>query len=162
MIKFKNEESMFIGETFEIYTQSMYHDDYDYALFFHDEKVVETLISTTAGGTGLEQFEIDITEENKQMLNQYYRRKEVEGKWFKRQLLIKDAHIMNITYHEAKKLQAALDIDQYTAMYMLLKTKKFKSAFRQSLANQVREWLKDDYPQFEKPLSDKQFSYIIH
>lgn len=162
MIKFKNETPKFVGETFDVYTQSMYHDDYDYALSFHDGKVVETLISTTAGGTGLEQFEIDITEENQQLLKQYYHRKEVEGRWFKRQILIRDARAMNITYHEAKKLQAALNIDQYTAIYMLLKTKSFRSAFRQSLANQVREWLKDDLPQFEKPLSEKQFSYIIH
>ena len=161
MIKFKNEEPKFVGETFDIYTQSTYHDDYDYALSFHDGKVVETLISTTAGGTGLEKFEVDITEENEKLLKQYYHRKEVENKWFKRHFLIKDARVMNITYHEAKKLNETLDIDQYTAIYMLLKTKRFRSVFRQSLANQVREWLKDDLPRFDKPLSEKQFSYII-
>lgn len=161
MIKFKNEASMYIGETFDIYTQSTYHDDYDYALSFHDGKVIETLISTTAGGTGLEKCEIDITEENKKLLDRYYYRKAVESKWFKRHLLIKDARAMQITYHEAKKLNEVLNTDQYTAVYMLLKTKRFRSVFRQSLANQVREWLKDDYPRFEKPLSEKQFGYIV-
>lgn len=161
MIKFKDEATMYIGETFDVYTQSTYHDDYDYALSFHDGKVVETLISTTAGGTGLEKFEIDITEENKKLLDRYYHRKSVEGRWSKRHHLIKDARAMRISYHDAKKLNDILDIDQYTAIYMLLKTKTFRSAFRQSLANQVREWLKDELPRFEKPLSDKQFSYII-
>lgn len=161
MIKFKNEATMYIGETFALYTQSTNHDDYDYALSFHDGKVVETLISTTAGGTGLEKCEIDITEENKKLLDHYYHRKAVKGRWFKRHLLIKDARAMSITYHEAKKLQNILDIDQYAAVYTLLKTKRFRNAFRQSLANQVREWLKDEVPQFPKPLSDKQFGYII-
>lgn len=162
MIKFKDTAMMYIGETFDVYTQSMYHDDYDYALSFHDGKIVETMISSTAGGTGLEKFEIDITEENQKLLDRYYHRQAVEGKWNHRRHLIEDARKCNCSYHEIKKLENVLTIDEYVACFMLLKTKNFRSKFRESMAKQIREWMCDDNPRFEKPLSEKQFSYIVH
>lgn len=139
MIKFKDTAAMYIGETFDVYTQSMYHDDYDYALSFHDGKIVETLISSTAGGTGLEKFEIDITEENRKLLDRYYHRQAVEARWNRRRRLIEDARKCNCSYHEMKKLEAALNIDEYAACFMLLKTKNFRSKFRESMAKQIRE-----------------------
>ncbi len=42
----------------------------------------------------------------------------------------------------------------------LLNTKKFKSAFRESLANQIRTWVMDPAPKYDRPLSPKQMEYI--
>lgn len=76
-------------------------------------------------------------------------------------------------YHEASRLTNAFvgwetynyhskNYFAFKAIYNLLKTKKFRSAFRQSLAEQVRSWVKEVDPKYEKPLSPKQLSYLIY
>ena len=43
----------------------------------------------------------------------------------------------------------------------LLNVKKFKSAFRESLATQLRTWLNDPAPKFKFPFSHKQEECVI-
>lgn len=42
----------------------------------------------------------------------------------------------------------------------LLKTQKFRSAFRQSLCDQLKAWLEDDEPVYPYPLSERQAKYL--
>ena len=86
------------------------------------------------------------------------------------QEIAKELHLD--TYHEAIKLTNAfpnwriykwqnLDYFEFKAVFDLLKTKNFRSNFRKSLADQVRNWLKESEPRFHKPLSQKQLSFIV-
>lgn len=42
----------------------------------------------------------------------------------------------------------------------LLKTRKFRSKFRQSLRNQLGSWLNEEHPKYPLPFSDKQWGYL--
>jgi hypothetical protein len=48
----------------------------------------------------------------------------------------------------------------YEGVVRLLKTKRFRSSFRQSMAMQVRAWLADAAPRYNTPLSSKQLRFI--
>jgi hypothetical protein len=52
------------------------------------------------------------------------------------------------------------EINGYDGVVRLLKTKKFRSNFRQSMAMQVRAWLADTAPRYNTPLSPKQLRFI--
>ena len=86
------------------------------------------------------------------------------------QEIAKDLELSN--YHEAVRLTRAFpawkyykwtnaDYFEFKAVYQLLKTKSFRSSFRESLAKQIREWVKDSAPKYTKPLSPKQMSFIV-
>ena len=47
-------------------------------------------------------------------------------------------------------------------IFTLLRTKKFRSAFRESLKNQLVEWLNNDNPEYSLPFSDKQLNCLIY
>lgn len=69
----------------------------------------------------------------------------------------KIARECNITFKQLQELRLAC-VDE--KVVPLLKTKKFRSEFRQSLANQVREWLNSTNRTFDTPLSFRQLSYL--
>ena len=50
--------------------------------------------------------------------------------------------------------------EQYPACVTLLRTKNFRSAFRKNCADQIREWLIEETPKYDCPLSRKQKQYI--
>jgi hypothetical protein len=63
----------------------------------------------------------------------------------------------NVTFKQLTELRVACVYEQVVP---LLKTKKFRSEFRQSMANQVREWLNSTERKFKTPLSFKQLAYL--
>lgn len=74
-------------------------------------------------------------------------------------------------YHEVKRLWKAFpahyyrwehleQYQQYKRICQLLKTKKFRNPFRESLAKQLKVWLKDPNPKYPRPFSPKQLQYI--
>ena len=75
----------------------------------------------------------------------------------KRQEQFKIARECGVTFKQLTELRVACVYEQVVP---LLKTKKFRSEFRQSMANQVREWLNSTDRKFKTPLSYKQLSYL--
>lgn len=71
-----------------------------------------------------------------------------------------DAKACGVDESAIEKLMAAYMPETYKAVAKLLATKKFKSEFRKSLADQVRNWLADAAPKYPTPLSMKQVSYL--
>lgn len=47
------------------------------------------------------------------------------------------------------------------ACVKLLRTKKFRSDFRQSLYNQLTSWLNDDNPKYDTPFSNRQWDCLL-
>lgn len=66
------------------------------------------------------------------------------------------AHHMNVSLSEYKKL-VRLSKEKFDILYTLLGTKKFRNQFRAGLAQQVRDWLKEENPKYPTPLSQRQF-----
>ena len=164
MVKYEDGTVKYVGEVFNEYEQNYPDDSYWYIEAFHDGKVVRELVGTTAAGSvGVSNYTIDITEENKKALERYYHREEVKRLWGIRAKLKAEAVNAKCSYHELKKLYYSLSWKEYDACLTLLNTKKFRSSFRESLANQIRAWMAQDREEqtWPKPLSPKQFGYII-
>ena len=86
----------------------------------------------------------------------------VRARWYKRAKDIEEARRLGLEHYSyVHKLRYALNEREFEAVLMLLKAKSFRSAFRASLAEQVRGWLKDPNPKFQKPLSRKQFGLLV-
>ncbi len=64
------------------------------------------------------------------------------------------------TYHHVEKLYNALPGEKFERAIELLKVKKFRSAFRASMAGQIRAWVIDPTPKFPRPLSPKQLECL--
>jgi hypothetical protein len=72
------------------------------------------------------------------------------------------ATVCNITYVQYRKLFKAFNFnnDIMKSIVALLKTKKFRSTFREGIAKQIRDWVVQDVPKHSAPLSQKQLQYI--
>ena len=84
----------------------------------------------------------------------------IKRRWYRRQEQIKIAQQCGVTRKQISKLCSALNQNDFKAVLGLLKTKKFRSEFRKSLADQVRIWVKAENPSYRMPLSRKQLSYL--
>lgn len=70
------------------------------------------------------------------------------------------AERVNVARVYVRKLRKVYSGETLQAIFTLLKTKTFRSPFRQSLRNQIVHWLTDKNPRFTAPLSPKQLSYL--
>lgn len=159
--------------------QNLYHDSYWEGLLWSDEKgePVRVMFGTTAAGgdmwfppRGLQ----DLTPERMALYKAWVRRKEIERRWRERGQDMRDAAELGITYHQLRDLREALgDKLVYTrygrdhsaaleAVEALLRTKKFRSDFRRSLAEQTRAWLATPRAEREHdtPLSMRQLRAV--
>lgn len=87
----------------------------------------------------------------------------VKKKWEHRLWMIRMRKLCGFeTYHSISRLEKAFHMDEkcILACITLLKVKNFRSSFKKSLANQVREWAENDNPKYPTPLSARQFDYI--
>lgn len=90
------------------------------------------------------------------------RHHEAVRKWNIHNIQIEKAHALNITVKQLKKLIRTYgDGYVFEGCVELLSVKKFKSAFRESLATQLRTWLNDPAPKFNVPFSPKQKECVI-
>lgn len=132
MVKYEDGTVKYVGEVFNEYEQNYPDDSYWYIEAFHDGKVVQELVGTTAAGSvGVSNYTIDITEENKKALERYWHREEVKRLWGIRAKLKAEAVKAKCSYHELKKLYCSLSWKEYDACLTLLNTKKFRSSFRE-------------------------------
>lgn len=139
-----------------------YHDDsYVYAILFNPVTKEESkdLVWTTAFGCDSNSDQYEVNED----VNELYERvSKLRRRLTSRAFLMQEAKGTGFTRHQIKYLHE-LSSDERVACLKLLKTKKFRSAFRQSMCEQVRNWLKDKdngFATYDKPLSNKQFGYI--
>jgi hypothetical protein len=139
--------------------RNCYHDS-DFFATYYDEKsdsfkTVE--YATTRAWTYTASAKIDAP---KELIEEYERRqKEASRKSHERAIQYR-AEAANLTVEEYKKLSTAISGSNLESVIKLVKTKKFRSSFRESMANQVREWLANPNPKFPKPLSPKQMQYL--
>ncbi|MBO7526305.1 MAG: hypothetical protein J6T74_00230 [Clostridia bacterium] len=110
--------------------------------------------------------EVDASEElialyKKHIVNEK-RHLEAVHKWKLHNAQVETAHSLNITVKQLKKLVRTYgDGKIFDGCVELLSVKKFKSAFRESLATQLRTWLNDPAPKFKFPFSPKQEECVI-
>ena len=102
----------------------------------------------------------------------YDRVRTINVKLKHRKEMIEIAKDLNLTtYHEAEKLTQAFpgwdryewnnrNYFEFKAVAQLLRTRVFRSSFRQSLRDQVLVWLDESVNRFERPLSPRQLAMI--
>lgn len=155
-----------------------YHDSYWHALVWNDEKNAPenvTVGSTAFGGNQWRPVRgiSSLTEDRREKYEAYQRRRRIETDWKLRGYDIEERKRLGMkTYHELRKLYAAYPNSSYyterwgreynwarEALEALLCVKKFRSKFRESIAQQVRAWLAGE-TEYERPLTDKQLRAI--
>lgn len=87
----------------------------------------------------------------------------VKERWKRRIELIglaKECRVEN--YLQLKDLARAYDSEKFKSCIKLLKTKKFRSSFRESLCTQLRNWLETPFEAREhsRPFSPRQADFI--
>ncbi len=65
-----------------------------------------------------------------------------------------------ITPEQVEQIKCIYNRENQNLIFKLLATKKFRSEFRLSLANQIRKWLGEEKPKFSTPLSARQLSCL--
>ena len=117
-------------------------------------------VVTDSAKTIYEMAEVDASPE---LMAQYKRMCENERRhtkacqlWGEHNRNITAAHTLNITLKELKKLNSTYSGRLYDGCWDLLKTKKFRSKFRESLATQLRNWLSEKENKYQYPFSHRQ------
>ena len=94
-----------------------------------------------------------VTRENRHM--------EACRKWGEHNRKIEMAHRTNLSLKEYKKLCRTYGGKVFDGCVELLCVKKFKSQFRASLANQLRDWLANPEPKYRLPFSRRQEECVM-
>lgn len=88
------------------------------------------------------------------------RRRHILSRWERRRTLNKLRDEMQLDSRvDVQRLQQAVG-DYFFQYHKLLKTKRFRSDFRRSLADQVRRWIADPDSEYRRPLTNKQQNYL--
>ena len=146
------------GQVVGMTCSNHYDDSWYYAIVFDGKSVEHVLYdSTVFANYGF--CEIDASEETMQA---YKRFLNIKAKWGRRNYLVSHAVGTGFHYTVIGKLYKVYedDLDAFLKCLTLLKTKKFRSNFRKSLCEQLREWLEDECPQYSRPFSNKQVCYL--
>ena len=88
------------------------------------------------------------------------RRNRILAKWELRRRLRIEREKAGLTREEYAKLCATYSSVPFQACLKLLTT-NLRSNFKKSLAKQLREWLADPAPKYNRPFSAKQLNYIV-
>lgn len=105
----------------------------------------------------------EVIEKAKAFLKKKERSLKAKEIWDLRQKLAGVAKEVGLNRRQVEKLYKALYADDFWNVVYLLKThhkNSFRSVFRQALAVQVMNWIKDPAPKFESPLSWRQLNCI--
>ena len=142
----------------EVQIMSDVWEMWHYAIVFNPETKEEKRIYTG-------DCEVDASPE---LMAEYEAFKEAERRHFKAVQIwgehnrnITAAHTLSITVKELKKLRRTYTGRLYEGCWDLLKTKKFRSTFRASLANQLRNWLSEKENKFPRPFSYRQEECVM-
>jgi hypothetical protein len=97
----------------------------------------------------------------KESLTRSNRHMEAMKKWGLHNRTIEDAHTLNLSVKEFKKLKRTYEGRMYDGCWDLLKVKKFRNSFRESLAMQLRNWLSEKENKYPFPFSRKQTEFVM-
>ena len=97
----------------------------------------------------------------KESLTRSNRHMEAMKKWGLHNSTIEDAHTLNLTVKEFKKLRRTYGGKLFDGCWDLLKVKKFRNKFRESLATQLRNWLSEKENKYRFPFSPKQEQFVM-
>jgi len=137
----------------------------------HTQSVKEVCFASTRGWTyPCYGSKPDATPEVRALAQAYFDRKAAAARKQRRHEVARELRAVRLEEREVAALAAAPVMrvrelrrimgDDYAACVTLLKTKKFRSTFRESMARQIKEWLTDQNPKFPSPLSPRQRQYI--
>lgn len=147
------------GKVIRCYENNQYHDSYFYAIVFDGENESHIQYASTAYGCQGCHAESDASNELLNDFKKFKKKQDEENNLLQIELLMQDgipAYLCK-RFHEKLKGFQIRDKERFLN---LLKTKKFRSEFRKSLFNQVKNWLLDDNPQYNSPLSPRQMNYL--
>lgn len=163
-----NPDDYVIVETYrdrvlETYEQNGY-DDSDFIAVIWDsvnKKPVDVTYATTRAWTYLNNAEVDADAETVAKYKAYLSACAIKSRWGIRHRMMDDAHKMRIDRFQLRRLEKAYPHKEMReAVFKLLRVKRFRSDFRNSLAQQVRKWLDNPNSTYETPLSAKQEYFL--
>jgi hypothetical protein len=144
-----------------------YHDSDFYMTVWdpESEKAFKVLFATTRGWSypcygSRPDATPDVIEAYEAWKKANDRRRRILYRWKLREADIKTAATCRITRKDLRKLRATVGDDALPAFIALLKVKNYRSKFRKSVAGQVRAWLDNENPNYNRPLSYKQMKAI--
>ena len=162
MSVFLNGKEPYKGQVIWLNCSSHDTEETYYAVVFDGKEVKSVQFDSTREPTG-NKAEIDASKET---MEAYYRYRDAQCLWGRREHLIEAAKGTGLHYTVIAKLYSVYnphDLDGNSAIktcLTLLKTKKFRSKFRQSCAEQLREWLTGVDNPHKQPLTMKQLTYL--
>ena len=122
----------------ETYVEHSYHDNYLMGVYFDGWN---TRHESLGYGNGI--LNGGYADAPSEVIERYRRVKSLRRRLEKRAFYKEAAEKMGLrSYHEARELARACTNEEFEQIVRLLSTKKFRSSFRQSLASQVRAWVK--------------------
>lgn len=140
-------------------------DDSDFIaiVWTHEDKLAEITYATTRGWTYANSASVDATPEILAKYDAYLRHNKAIGLCNLRNSRKQERETIGLTYQEHKRLMGAYGSKSkaYESIVELLKVHRFRSAYRKSIASQVREWVKEKTPKYTAPLSFKQLNSIM-
>jgi hypothetical protein len=156
-----------VGTTIRLREMNGYDDSDFYALYYDATKGTfeEYMYATTRGWSYTACAVVDATPEVLALYKAHVRKQERDRKArdlrFARKSQATWAAKCGISRTQVRELEQTFrrDSDTLAAVLKLLATRKFRSPFRESLANQVRSWLTGER-KFATPLSAKQLQYL--
>lgn len=169
-VLYKSHEGLCLSER----ERNGYHDsDFYMTVWNPEEKKAEEIMFATTRGWCYPCFgsAVDATDEVRAEYNEWKaeqdRRYRIAAKWRERKEMneLRDEMQLN-SRAEVWKLRKAVGLDALKGPYRsLLRVKNFRSNFRKSLNNQVREWiagerLDKDGNEYRRPLSRNQEAYL--
>ncbi|CAG9236916.1 conserved hypothetical protein [Paraburkholderia tropica] len=152
------------------------YDDSDFYMTYWDEQAgmpVEVMFGTTRGSCGpCMGSSVDATPEVKAKYEVWCAERERAQYIARRAEKARQLRAARATDRELAELSGgarALRVrslrriygpEKFAGIERLLRTRKFRSSFRENIAKQIRDWLVDPTPPYPTPLSKRQVQYI--
>lgn len=146
--------------------RNTYHDSDFYMTVWDEESqsAKEIMFATTRGWTyPALASKVDATPEVLEKYAEWQRKERIRNRWAQRQRDIERSRKIGVdSYLKYRRLAQCYDFDTLYEIEKLLKTKKFRSSFRESLYDQIHAWLNTPRKnrKYSSPLSPKQLSYL--
>lgn len=139
-----------------------YYDDSDFYMRVWDvdnNTYMDVMTGTTRCASGNVIETVDATDEIRELYRKDLIKRDQIKEEKKFQFRVAQYSEMGISEEHGEKLFKAVGENAFYPFYKLLSA-NLRSEFRKSLKNQVINWLSQDNPKYDSPLSDKQISYI--
>ncbi len=160
MSVFVDGKELFKGLVVAKYEYNGPNDSDFYAVIFDGETSFEYCYASTFSGNFWGSATVDASPEWQE---KYRRHVEFERliKFRRRMIELAEGTGLHWTYI-SKLYKAYGNTDRLSAIIRLLKTKRFRSAFRKDIAEKIRAWVLEENPRYRYPISARQLSSIYN